>query len=199
MAVTDLAHGAIGNGSVLALVGPDTGIDWLCLPRFDSPSVFARLLDEAHGGTFRFDAGARGDDGHGLPGQHQHRAHGHRDRRRRLRGARLRAAHPGRPRRERADRAATASSGRCTARPRLRVVFDPRPDYARAPVSLAAIAEGLEVRGGPQPLFLHSNLAATTIAEGRSFRVDRAYYFALERRAVRPTCTTRPRSSARSS
>lgn len=57
MAVTDLAHGAIGNGSVLALVGPDTSIDWLCLPRFDSPSVLARLLDEEKGGRFQFVAG----------------------------------------------------------------------------------------------------------------------------------------------
>jgi hypothetical protein len=30
-----LDHGAIGNGRVLALVGPDANVDWLCLPRFD--------------------------------------------------------------------------------------------------------------------------------------------------------------------
>src|SRR5436190_13484139 len=49
-----LHHGAIGNGRVIALIGPDTNIDWLCLPRFDSPSVFARLLDQERGGTWAF-------------------------------------------------------------------------------------------------------------------------------------------------
>ena len=41
-----LNHAAFGNGRVLALVSPTSAIEWLCLPRFDSPSVFARILDE---------------------------------------------------------------------------------------------------------------------------------------------------------
>ena len=40
-----LNHGVIGNGRVLALVSPTSQIDWLCMPRFDSASVFGRLLD----------------------------------------------------------------------------------------------------------------------------------------------------------
>ena len=36
-----------------ALVGIDGAIDWCCFPRFDSPSVFAAILDDQKGGTFQ--------------------------------------------------------------------------------------------------------------------------------------------------
>ena len=46
-------YGLIGDMSSAALVGADGSVDWCCLPRFDSPSVFASILDEDVGGRFR--------------------------------------------------------------------------------------------------------------------------------------------------
>ncbi|MGZ5343788.1 MAG: trehalase-like domain-containing protein, partial [Actinomycetota bacterium] len=43
-------HGLIGDLQTAALVSTGGTVDWLCLPRFDSPSVFASLLDADRGG-----------------------------------------------------------------------------------------------------------------------------------------------------
>jgi GH15 family glucan-1,4-alpha-glucosidase len=46
-------HGVIGDLHSVALVGTDGTIDWFCCPRFDSPSVFASILDAEKGGFYR--------------------------------------------------------------------------------------------------------------------------------------------------
>jgi GH15 family glucan-1,4-alpha-glucosidase len=46
-------YGIIGNMHTVALVGVNGSIDWFCCPNFDSPSVFAAILDDKKGGYFK--------------------------------------------------------------------------------------------------------------------------------------------------
>ena len=46
-------HGIVGDLRTAALIDLNGTIDFLCWPQFDSPSLFASLLDETHGGSFQ--------------------------------------------------------------------------------------------------------------------------------------------------
>ena len=173
-----LHHGAIGNGRVIALVGPDTSIDWLCLPRFDSPSVFARLLDQERGGSWSF-----------KPVEDWRATAGY-----------VRNTNVMRSEIETADgrfeifdfaprimlgMRVDAPIEMCrlllpiSGTPRVRVLFDPKPDYARANFEIVAAGQGVEVVGGPTRLYLSSNVPAPYLLDGSPIRVDRPVFFAL--------------------
>jgi len=49
----NLNYGIIGNCKSAALINADSSIDWCCLPQFDSPSIFAKILDNDIGGSFK--------------------------------------------------------------------------------------------------------------------------------------------------
>lgn len=48
----DLNYGVIGNCKSAALISAEGAIEWMCLPQFDSSSVFAKILDKDRGGSF---------------------------------------------------------------------------------------------------------------------------------------------------
>lgn len=184
-----LEHGAIGNGRVLALVDPSSAIDWLCMPRFDSPSVFARLLDRSRGGTFQFLS--RGAELEGkcayLPNTNVVQTSfqtpdGAFD---------VVDFAPRIPRGLDVDvpiEIVRLVLPRARS-PVLEVDFDPRPDYARSRVELVQAAHGVDVLGGGPPLTLFSNLPAPYVLERRGFVLAEPLYFVLThgRRAEVPT------------
>lgn len=53
----NLNYGVIGNCRSAALISEKGSIDWFCLPDFDSPSIFAKLIDNEIGGHFSFEVG----------------------------------------------------------------------------------------------------------------------------------------------
>jgi len=48
-----LNFGIIGNCKSAALINEDSSIQWCCLPQFDSPSVFGKIIDSENGGHFQ--------------------------------------------------------------------------------------------------------------------------------------------------
>jgi GH15 family glucan-1,4-alpha-glucosidase len=177
--VPPLDHGAIGNGRVIALVSPTSAIEWLCLPRFDSPSVFARLLDADNGGTFRFLFGERE-----LRGALQYLANTN------VLSTRFEADGCVWEVLDYAPRIPDGLGVRVpleivrivrpiAGHPRLRVDFDPRPDYARARVELRETTHGIEVLGASAPMHLATNVPCPYVLARREFVLNRPAYFVL--------------------
>ncbi|GAB2835284.1 hypothetical protein GCM10022221_37850 [Actinocorallia aurea] len=53
-------HGMVGDLQTAALIARDGTVDWWCTPRFDSPGVFASLLDLRKGGHWSLEAPEEG-------------------------------------------------------------------------------------------------------------------------------------------
>ncbi|HEU5051288.1 MAG TPA: glycoside hydrolase family 15 protein [Gemmatimonadales bacterium] len=174
-----LDHAVYGNGRLLALVSPTSAIEWLCLPRFDSPSVFARLLDREKGGTFRVlhTSGELAGELAYLPNTNVVRS--------------VFSASDGSW--EVIDFAPRIPAGLgvtvpieimrivrpLEGQPQLIVDFDPRPDYGRVQPQIRELTLGLEISGTAVPLQLMTNLPTPYITARRPFVLAHPLYFVL--------------------
>jgi GH15 family glucan-1,4-alpha-glucosidase len=174
----ELNHAAVGNGRVLALVAPDSAIEWLCLPRMDSPSVFARLLDVEHGGAFSL-TGAE------ARGQLEYVANTNVARTVWEGGGASWEIVDFAPRTLLTDGSVYAPAEIVrlvlprSGTPQLRVCFDPRPDYGAIRVRQDVSALGIVATGGARPIHLLTNAPAASILAGREIAIHEPAFFVV--------------------
>ncbi|MFH1016733.1 MAG: glycoside hydrolase family 15 protein [Pseudomonadota bacterium] len=174
-----LNHGVIGNGQVLALVAPTGALEWLCLPRFDSPSVFAAILDRDRGGSFGFEPVT---DSPQTRMEYVRNTNVLRTEVRTSEGwFEIFDFAPRIPKGLTVE--APAEVHRLVVpregAPRIRIHFDPKPDYGRARAELVPGNRCIEVGGGAARLFLQTNVPTTFILNGQSIPLDHPWYFVL--------------------
>ena len=177
--IPKLDHAAIGNGRVLALVSPTSAMEWLCLPRFDSPSVFARLLDREKGGVFRVL-----HEGQEVTGELRYLAN--------TNVAVTRFERNGASW-EVIDFAPRVPEGLSvtvpievirvirpvSGQPRLSIDLDVRPDYAREQVIWHPTTDGYELRSPTLRLDVATNLPLPYLASGREFILSEPIFVSL--------------------
>lgn len=187
----NLDHGLIGNGSLLALITPTGAMDWLCLPRFDGPSVFARILDDDAGGVFRMLTA-----GEEIPGEMAY-----------LQNTNILCTRfttddgcweltdfaPRLPRGwgEEAPIRLLRVLRPLNGRVRLSIDFDPRLDYGRTSTRILTMHDCLEVQGRGGPLFLQTNLPLSYVAGKREFTLDGPAFLGLSYGTAEPMTLSR--------
>ncbi len=175
-----LDHGAIGNGRLIGLVAPTSSIEWLCLPRFDSASVFGALLDQRKGGWFRILAG-----NDVIAGRSEYLVNTNVLRTEFSAAGAMWDVIDFAPRVPQAGgqfdvplevvRLIRPLAGT----PRITVDFQPRPDYARSPGKLVTTQYGVEVLDAGAPMHLYSNVPGDHIVERHEIAVRHPLYFVL--------------------
>jgi len=151
------SYGVIGDMNSAALVSIDGSIDWACFPRFDSPSVFAAIVDHAKGGRFKI-----------APVEPATSEHRYRDE-----TTILETTFANREGRVTVVDFMVSAAGHRVETPhrivrlvrgvagavRMRASFEPRLDYARGATTLTAVPQGVRAQHGATDLWLVSDVA----------------------------------------
>lgn len=178
----NLNYGIIGNCKSAALVSDRGSIDWCCLPDFDSSSVFAKLLDEKEGGHFTVEpVGA-----YEVRQEYMRRTNivvttftQDSD------AFELIDFMP----RYKTDNGAYHCPPdiiryirHLSGRPRVRIIYEPRPAYARHPVQTVVTREFVKhftTRGPYESVYLYSDLPLKKIAAGKPIEITQDAFLLL--------------------
>jgi GH15 family glucan-1,4-alpha-glucosidase len=178
----NLNYGVIGNCTSAALVSERGAIEWCCLPTFDSPAVFAKILDLQQGGEFSIEvAGEYGIQQRYIPKTNVLKT----------------AFSNGEDRFELIDfmpRYKTEFGQyycppdliryvrHVSGKPKIRIIYYPRPVYAQHDVKTEVRKEYIKtgtVKGPYESVYLYSDLQLPRVAAGESIAIDRDCFLLL--------------------
>jgi GH15 family glucan-1,4-alpha-glucosidase len=175
MMTGNLDYGVIGNCRSAALISREGSIDWCCLPDFDSPSVFARLLDRDRGGCFA----VQPEGEYRISQEYLHRTN--------ILSTRFEGENDGFELIDFMPRYKTDEGHyHCPpdivryirhlfGRPRLRFLFQPRLNYARGETRFSLVESYLKSQsnsGQYESVYLYSSLELTAIRDGAPITVE---------------------------
>ena len=187
----NLNYGVIGNCKSAALISDKGSIDWCCLPDFDSSSVFAKLLDDKKGGSFA----VAPEDGYETTQQYLRRTN--------ILVTTFRRGNDAFELIDFMPRYKTDSGAyhcppdviryirHLSGKPQVRIVYDPRPAYARNPARTTVTGEFIKhstARGAYESVYLYADLPLKKIAAGKPVRIERDHFLLLSynQKLVRP-------------
>ncbi|MGV3523410.1 MAG: glycoside hydrolase family 15 protein [Candidatus Sericytochromatia bacterium] len=173
-----LNYGLIGNCQISALISDQGSLDWLCLPRLDSPTLFAHLLDAEKGGHFAIVPEA--------PAQYTQRY---------LPNSNVleTTVDCGESAFQIIDFIPRYRHGEELFRPievhrhivplrgaaSVKIDFQPQPDYARTPARLGRETKRLRVDWDDQRVYLHTNLSLETVLAGGYHLLQKPAYLVM--------------------
>lgn len=189
--MNNLNYGIIGNGKSAALIDQSGSIDWCCLPDFDSPSVFARILDSQNGGCFRIEPVGKYRTEQEYLGKTNVLVT-------RFSGAEHAFEVVDFMPRYRTDDGLyhcppdiVRYIRHISGRPRIRVHYQPRPAYAQHSTGVEVTHEfikHLTVKGPYESLYLYTDLPSEKVVEAKPIAIERDCYLLLSynQKLVRP-------------
>lgn len=171
-------YGIVGNCKTAALISKEGSVEWCCFPRFDSPSAFAKILDKRIGGSF----GIKPVGNYRIKQQYIKNTnvletifYNKRDR------FKIIDFFPRFKEREKVSKENLLCRivKRTKGTPKIRIVYDPKLDYAQGKTTLKISKGRLIAKNKSHMLFLYSNLDLKKIIERRPVEVKDGLYFVV--------------------
>jgi GH15 family glucan-1,4-alpha-glucosidase len=174
-----LDYGIIGNRQTAALISSKGSIDWCCFPRFDSPSVFAKLLDNHKGGSFEIIPTSRYVAEQTYVKNTNVLSTSFKSRRGEFEVLDFFPCYVGRQKKFKSFQEIHRIINVRKGNPKVKFKFDPRFDYARDKPDLSVKNGTIVAEGEKEKLFLNTDLGPESIMERKPIGLEGEAFFIL--------------------